>query len=308
MNVNDTSSYHRHEMDSLGWELTVCNMLEDPASPARSVLKNTGTFGSLLFDFLQNSAPLYDYGSVCEIGGGYGYIMRDFLKRRAFRRAAMIDISPWLLDRQRETLAGYHVEFIEHDFFTLDEAVIKGCEVALLNENIGDFPTLCDVTAEKIRGGSDHAMDLMQEAARLAGYYQFPLHEGIFHFNIGALLAAEKLCRAGVKLIYMSEHSCEASPPDIPGCTVSVVSEGRPERISLKGHDEYSIQFSYLEKIAASEGYRVVRGSYADIMSLEFSDRVRFILNSSTSKDEHEIIRHFIEDVYKYEYIVAIKK
>lgn len=89
---------------------------------------------------------------------------------------------------------------------------------------------------------------------------------------------------------------------------VHIESAGKPEKISLKGHDEYSIQFSYLEKIAKTKGYRILRNSYADILQVEFSDRVNFIMRSSSSKDEHEIIRHFIEDVYKYEYLVLVKE
>jgi len=34
------------------------------------------------------------------------------------------------------------------------------------------------------------------------------------HINIGAIEMVEKLCSAGIKYIYLSEHSCEAIVPE----------------------------------------------------------------------------------------------
>ncbi len=309
MKINDTASYHREEMKSLGWELTVCNMLEDALSPARSVLRRPGTFGELLFSFLAARVPCESLQSICEIGGGYGYLMRDFLSLKNFNRAAMIDISPFLLGEQRKTLknAPLPVTFIESDFLLMEKNFLQNVDIAVLNENIGDFPTLCDVSAQEIMGGSEGAPGLMREAARIAREYHLSLHEGSFHLNIGALLACEKLCTASVPVIYMSEHSCEAAVPEELIPMVTILSSGRPERIALKGHDEYTIQFSYLEQIAQSLGYQVMRGTYGDILEVDFSGSVNFIMRSASVKEDHEVIRHFIEDVYKYEYLVLVK-
>lgn len=310
MKINDTSSYHRQEMESLGWELTVCNMLEEALSPARGILEKSDTFGNLLLQYLGSFFSLDKFQTICEIGGGYGFIMRDFLSSIGFSHARMIDISPYLLARQRETLAAAEVpiDFIEKDFLAVENEWLKDVDLAILNENIGDFPTLCGVTAEEILGGSKGDDFLFDEGVRISSDYHLPLHEGTFHLNIGALLACEKLCNAGIKLIYMSEHSCEAEVPESLKGLVHIESEGRPERISLKGHDEYSIQFSYLEMMAQSLGYRVIRGNYGDILKIDFSDRVNFIMRSGSSRDDHEIIRHFVEDVYKYEYLVLIRE
>jgi len=310
MKINDTASYHREDMESLGWELTVCNMLEEAQSPARKVLSRPGTFGELLFSFLAARVPLESLQSICEIGGGYGYLMRDFLTLKNFSQAAMIDISPFLLSEQKKTLknASLPVTFIESDFLLMERDLLQRFDIAVLNENIGDFPTLCDVTAQEIMGGSEGASGLTGEAARIVREYRLTLHEGSFHLNIGALLACEKLCAASVSVIYMSEHSCEAAVPEKLASLVNIHSSGRPERIGLKGHDEYTIQFSYLEQIAQSLGYHVIRGTYGDILEVDFSGAVNFIMRSASQKEEHEIIRHFIEDVYKYEYLVLVKK
>jgi hypothetical protein len=47
----------------------------------------------------------------------------------------------------------------------------------------------------------------------------------------------------------------------------------------------------------------------ADYIEPNFTDRVRAIVRSHFSaNDEHEIIRQFIEDLYKYEYLILTKK
>ena len=83
---------------------------------------------------------------------------------------------------------------------------------------------------------------------------------------------------------------------------------GNPERIILRGHDEYTIRFSDLEKIARAFQYRIIRGPFADFLAFDFSEKVGYIIRTGFSqKDEHEIIRHFVEDLYKYEYLILVK-
>ena len=68
--------------------------------------------------------------------------------------------------------------------------------------------------------------------------------------NIGAIETLEKLCTAGIPYIYLGEHSCEASVPEGLRSLIRIESTGNPERISLAGHDEYTIKFSYLQQVA----------------------------------------------------------
>jgi hypothetical protein len=128
------------------------------------------------------------------------------------------------------------------------------------------------------------------------------------HINIGAIEIVEKLCLAGIKYIYLSEHNCEAVVPEHIKPYMTFSSSGIPEMISLKGHKEFTIKFSYLQKIAEVLNYRTRRGSFADFLPLNFSDKVKTALRLTTPfNDEQEIIRQFVHDLYKYEYLILIK-
>lgn len=307
-NINDTSSYHREELKTLGWELTVTNALEDPQSPCRGILEKPGSFGDLLFDFLQAHIPVHSISSLLEIGGGYGFLMRDFLRRGNFANAAMLDLSPVLLNKQRETVSNPAVSFIEQDFFQIEPEFFSRFDLIVLNEIIGDFPTVCNLSPEIFNNSDANADLLVTTITRCFREYAFPFPKSTFTINLGAIEAVEKLCAARVSYIYLSEHSCEAAVPEDMKDRIAITCSHAPEKISLMGHCEYTIQFSYLERIARSRGYRVLRGQYKDIITVPYTDRVNFILTSHSQKDDHEIIRQFIEDLYKYEYMLLIRQ
>lgn len=306
--INDTSSYHREGLKTLGWELTVTNALEDASSPCRSILDKNASFGNLLADHLDTLIPLRSVSSVLEIGGGYGFLMRDFLRRIRANRAAMVDLSPVLLNRQRETLNNFGVTFIENDFFSIGADFFRDYDLVIMNEIIGDFPTLCDIDPALL-GSDDYDIDPV-----LCGVKDFFTAHGIpipkepFNINTGAIEAVGKLCSAGVKYIYLSEHSCEAAVPENMKDKIEINSTHNPERIPLMGHCEYTVTFSHLVRVAEQRGYRVHRGQYRDFITFPYTDRVNFILTSHSQKEEHEIIRQFIEDLYKYEYMVLTRE
>ena len=128
------------------------------------------------------------------------------------------------------------------------------------------------------------------------------------NINIGATEIMEKLCLAGIKYIYLSEHSCEAVVPESMKPYVSLQSSGIPEMISLKGHNEFTVKFSYLQKIAEMLHYKTRCGAFADFLPLNFNDKVKTALRLiSPINDEQEIIRQFVYDLYKYEYLILIK-
>ncbi len=306
--INDTSSYHREGLKTLGWELTVTNALEDPLSPCRSVLEKKESFGNLLFDHLNATIPLNSLNSIIEIGGGYGFLMRDFMQRGNFHKAAMLDLSPILLSRQKETLKDFPISFIENNYFFVDTAFFREYDLALLNEIIGDFPTICDVEPDFHKAVDSDTDPILARIKAFFTTYGLPIPEKSFNINIGAIEAVEKLCCAGIKYIYLSEHSCEATVPEVLQNKINVTGSQNPERITLMGHCEYTIRFSYLERIADRVGYRVLRGQYKDFINVPYTDRVNFILTSNSQKDEHEIIRQFIEDLYKYEYLLLIRR
>jgi hypothetical protein len=126
--------------------------------------------------------------------------------------------------------------------------------------------------------------------------------------NIGALAALEKLCLAGIPAIFLSEHSCEAKAPPALGGVISVMSSGNPERISLYGHEEYTLRFSDFEAMARSLGYRTIHGPLADILEWEMTGQLGCILASKlTARDEDEILRQFLGDLYQYEYLILVR-
>jgi hypothetical protein len=306
--INSTADYHQHDLNSLGWELTVCNALEPVKSPCLKILSSPCSFGQHLYNFIKEIIPFKDISSILEIGGGMGYLMRDFLTLNPQIQAKMIDISPYLLTKQKETLQSFQVDFELVDILTVPSESFSGFDLAIMNENLGDLPTLVSEPGKK--NNSDQKIDPFWE--RLDYFnkkYNLPLrlneNENI---NIGAIEIVEKLCLAGIKYVYLSEHSCEAIVTEPMKSYVSLQSSGIPEMISLKGHNEFTVKFSYLQKIAEMLHYKTKRGAFADFLPLNINDKVRTALRLiSPTNDEQEIIRQFVYDLYKYEYLILIK-
>lgn len=301
--LNTTERYHLHELTSLGWELTLCNALYPGDSPCRGALLRDASFGRHLFHFLDEKIPLKRVTTVLEIGGGTGFLMKDLLTLAPYLQATMADISPFLLQRQKESLAEFSVTFLETDFFKIPPSDLRSFDLALLNEVLGDFPTLTAVS-EPSPSEDQEAVRLSAKIADFESAYglRFGPDENI---NIGALEAVERLCRAGVPYIYLSEHSCETSFCDPLFPFMNFTPSGNPEKISLKGHAEFTIKFSALEKIARAFSYEVFRGPYTDLLPVSFNDRVTAALRAPTPlSDRQEILRQFLYDLYKYEYLL----
>jgi hypothetical protein len=308
--LNSTQAYHVNQLNTLGWELTVCNALHPEGTPVRKLLFRNDSFGHLLYDYLGQFFPMEKISKVLEIGGGYGYLMRDFLDRNGSLKACMLDISPFLLGKQQETLKEYALDFRQEDFLETDTVFLKGFDLAILNENLGDFPSLVNLSQDVFGLSTDIVDPVLQWAAGFFKKYNLERPDRkTFNVNVGAIEALEKLCGEGIPYIYVGEHSCEASIPECLRSVIHVESTGNPERISLAGHDEYTIKFSYLEKVAHAFGYISIRGPFADFIQFEMTDEIRFILSSGgRHSDEAEIICQFVEDLFKYEYLILIKK
>jgi len=307
--INSTADYHQHELNSLGWELTVCNALEPVNSPCRRILASPFSFGQHLYNFLSEIISFDKIRNILEIGGGMGYLTRDFLNINNNLRVKMVDISPYLLAKQKEILRSFYVDFELADILAVPSKALSGFDLAIMNENMGDLPTL--VTHQEKKNNSDSNINnVLERFNYLNKEYDLPLglNENE-HINIGAMEIAEKLCLAGIKYIYLSEHSCEAVVPEQMKPYISFQSSGSPEMISLKGHKEYTIKFSYLQKIAETLNYETRRGAFADFLPLNFNDKVKTALRLVTPfNDEQEIIRQFVYDLYKYEYLILIKR
>ena len=305
--LNSTADYYKSGEDSLGWELTVSNALCPLDSPCRKVLKKAASYGELLYDHLSLFIPVGSLRNVLEIGGGYGYVMKDFLTRNPSITATMVDISPRFSGIQRQTLKDFTADHVIADFMELGPSYLARKDLAILNENLGDFPTLVDVRRTIFQKPSHEPLE--RRVRELFTRYSFEAPDTeTFNFNLGAVEAVEKLCASGIPHVFMGEHSCEAEVPEPYRRLLSISSSHQPERISLKGHDEYTIKFSYLEKVAAFYGYSTIRGPFADFLEIEWNERLRHIMASpSLADEESEIIRHFVGDLYKYEYLILVK-
>lgn len=307
--INSTADYHQYDLNSLGWELTVCNSLEPAGSPCRKILTAPYSFGKHLFNFLKEFIPLDDIRSILEIGGGMGYLMRDFLTLNSQIKAKMIDISPYLLGKQKEILQPFNVDFELADIFSVSSTSLSFFDLVVMNENLGDLPTLVAMEERE----SDSGQNVDNVMARVEHFNKkYHLSLGLNkneHINIGALEIVEKLCLTGIKYIFLSEHSCESVVPEHMKPHIYFQSSGSPEMISLKGHKEFTIQFSCLQKIAEMLDFEIRRGSFADFLHLNFNDKVKTALRLTTPfNDEQEIIRQFVYDLYKYEYLILIKR
>ncbi len=210
--LSTTEAYHRQEIDGLGWELTVCNSLHPAGTPMRRVLEKDASYGHLLYDHLSCFMPLMDMTSILEIGAGYGYLMKDFLERNPGLRPCLMDISPALLGKQRETLAGHDVSYVLQDALEADAATLQRFELVILNENLGDFPTAVDVD-QRVFEDREGAGDLPWRICRLFDTYNLEISQTPFNVNLGALEMVEKLCSSEVPRIFIGEHSCEAALP-----------------------------------------------------------------------------------------------
>jgi len=309
--LNLTTDYHRKKLQTLGWELTVSNALYPPDSPCRTVLKDPSSYGRHLYGYLQTVLPLSNCVRILEIGGGYGYLMRDFLECNPSLRPVMVDISPVLLKKQQETLRDFEVTYREGDFLECDDALLEGVELALLNEILGDFPTAVDVPLEIL--GQNLSPDALEEPLqrirRLYDRYSLGRPQTpMFSFNLGAVEAVEKLCQAGVPAIFLGEHSCEASVPDHFARYIHLETSDSPQRIALKGHDEYTIKMSHLQQVAEAFQYRILRGPFADFLDIRYSDSLLELLTKpDVDEDKQEIILHFLEDLFQYEYLILTR-
>ena len=308
--LSTTDEYHRQDLKSLGWGLTVSNSLYPANTPIRKVLRNNATYGDLLYPYLCTYIPIAGVTRVLEIGGGYGYLMKDLLGNNPGIRPSMLDISPALMKKQQETLAGHDVTYYLNDALEVDRAFFQNFDLVVSNENLGDFPALADVDPAILdltrSPGPDHTVALVRRFFDTYGLEKPASH---FNLNIGAMQMVEKICGAGIPHIFIGEHSCEwTMPPDLkPYFNAS--PDGNPRRIRLKGHDEYTVKFSYLEEIARRHGYKSKRGPFADYIVPDINDYVRAVLASrGLYSDSEEIICQFVGDLYEYEYLILTKQ
>jgi len=223
----------------------------------------------------------------------------------------MMDLSPVLLQKQKETLKDFDGTYREGDFLECDEALLEGIELAVMNEILGDFLTAVDVPADILDSNlsPDTLEEPLQRIRRLYDRYSLGRPQTpTFNFNLGAVETVEKLCQAEIPAIFLGEHSCEASVPEHFGRYIHLESSDSPQRIALKGHDEYTIKMSHLQQVAEALDYRVLRGPFADFLEIRYSDSLLAVLSSQDNADDsNEILFHFLGDLFQYEYLILTR-
>jgi hypothetical protein len=257
------------------------------------------TYGAVLGDRLKQKGLLRQGSRICEIGGGYGSLMRGLMEAHGglVERLAMVDLSRALLGRQQRALTAWRdrVSFVLGDALEIVPAV-SGVDLFVINEMIGDLPVWTDL----------HPKGLPPEAADLVDRYRLAIpEEGPFHFNIGAIRLVEALCRKNIPA-FLSEHSSDpVIPLDMPFLVRGLEIGGWPREIRLTAHSEYTIRFSHLEQIARALGREVETGCLLELIGYTNVEKARFIFNArACSTDEQALILEFLDHVREYRWLI----
>jgi hypothetical protein len=299
VSVNKTQDYYRYQPIDLMTEYTICESLSSLNSPYMAALKNPRSYGSIVGKRLQEEDILRGGCRICEVGGGYGSLMKGLLEEysSSVDKVFMTDLSMFLLKKQRETLKrwGSKVTFINGDIGEIVH-LFAGMDVIIFNEMMGDLDTW------RIADGKN----LPREIEAFVGRYELEIPtEGSFNFNYGALKVVEALCKVGTKA-FIAEHS---SDPVIPGTMEylgkGLVSGGFPREIRLKGHSEFTIQFSHLVTVARALGRNITTGSLIDLVGVADTNKMRFIfLSRASATDEQEIIYELLDHIREYRWLI----
>ena len=297
--LRDTRQYHLHHPVDLMTEFTVCESLGGPLSPTLRALGLARTYGAILGDRLMEMGLLREGARICEIGGGYGSLMRGLLEahRDDVDRVVMVDLSRALIGIQRRALDPWQdrVSFVLGDALELLPA-ISGVDLFLVNEMIGDLPVWTGLDPKS----------LPPEARSVIRRYRLAVPEaGPFHFNIGAIRLVEAICRKGVPA-FLSEHSSDpVIPRAMPFLVKGLATDGWPREIRLTAHSEYTIRFSHLEQVARALGRKVETGSLLELIGYTQAEKARFIFNArACATDEQALVFEFLDHVREYRWLI----
>jgi hypothetical protein len=280
-------------------EFTICESLGNPGSPYLRALGIVKTYGAILGDRLREKGILRQDSRLCEIGGGYGSLMRGLLEAHGdlVERVAMLDLSRVLLGRQRRALNPWkdRVSCVLGDALEVLPAICA-VDLFLINEMIGDLPVWTELDPKR----------LPPEAAALIDRYRLVIpQDGLFHFNIGAIRLVEAICRKGLPA-FLSEHSCDPIiPREMPFLARGLATDGWPREIRLTAHSEYTIRFSHLEQVARAWGRKVETGSLLEFIGYANVEKSRFIFNArACSTDEQALVFEFLDHVREYRWLI----
>jgi len=299
--INRTHEYHRNEPIDLMTEYTICESLASVESPYMVALENPRPYGAIIGDTLKSYGMFTPDCTMCEIGGGYGSLMEGLFAEHgaSVNHICMIDLSRFLLEKQRKTLAKWShlMTFVLADAMELIPAISR-VDVIILNEIIGDLDTWKNVDVTTIP----------DEIVKFVDHYGLEIPpQGTFNFNMGAVVLIEDLCRKGIP-VFIAEHSSDPIiPPDMAFLGRDLDTDGFPREIRLRGHSEFTIRFSHLIKIAEFWGRNVTGGPLIDLVGVKKSPKMRFIfISRACATDEQEIIFEFLDHIREYRWLAIV--
>ena len=295
LNINDTRHYYRYTSVDLMTEFTICESLSVPDSPYMAALEDPRPYGAIVGEKL----GIKEGCRICEIGGGYGSLMRGLLEKYSdmISHVYMIDLSRFLLKRQRKALKKYSaaITFINGDIREL-LPVLSNIDFLIINEMIGDLDTLKELDCD----------NLPSEASELIEKYNLEIPaKGTFNFNVGAIRIVEEISRRGIPA-FISEHSCDpVIPGDMDFLGRGLEKDSFPREIRLAGHSEFTIRFSHLIKVAEAGGRNVAGGSLIDLVGVRRSPKMRFIFTAhAQATDEQAVLYEFLDHVREYRWLL----
>lgn len=297
--MNTTRGFHARAPIDLMQEYTICESFSALDSPYMVCLKDPRPYGALLGEFLIRKGSLKRGARIMEVGGGYGSLMHGLLGAHAeyVRRVYMVDLSRSLLRRQRQMLSPWadRVTSILADVHELIPT-LSGVDLLILNEVIGDLDTWMDLDPG----------DLPPDVARLVEGYNLTIPSRLhFHFNIGAVMLVEAICRNRIP-VFLVEHSSDPIiPDDMDFLAQGLSRDGYPRAIRLVGHSEFTIRFSHLLAVAHALGRRTTSGSLLELVGVKRSPGMRFVFNNRACASEaQEIIFELLDHIREYRWLL----
>jgi len=294
LRVNDTRNHYRFGTVDLMTEFTICESFATIDSPYMTAVDHHRSYGVMVGERL----GLQPGSRICEVGGGYGSLMRGLLEEYAGQigHVYMIDLSRALLKRQRERLQAWSplITFINGDIAEL-APTLSDIDCLIVNEVIGDLETLQDLDCTNLPAD---VWDMVQRYD-----LDLPL-AGTVHFNWGAISLVEEICRRGIP-VFLAEHASDPSiPDDMAFLRRGLNGSGYPREIRLAGHSEFTIRFSHLIKVARAWGRRIDSGSLIDLVGIRRSPQMRFVFMArAQATDEQALLYELLDHIREYRWL-----
>ncbi len=297
--LNVTGDYYRNHPVDLLTEYTICESLSSTRSLYMTALERPRSYGALVGEKLRECSLLHRGCRLCEIGGGRGSLMAGLLEDHGdlVDHVLMMDLSFSFLQQQKKRLEPWKhkVSFLNGDIGRLLPALTQQYRV-ILNEVAGDLDTWVDIDSR----------DLPPPAATLIERYHLEIpRKGPFHFNIGAILLVEELCRREIPA-FITEHAGDYLIPEgMEYLSRGLQTDGYPREIRLKEHSEFTIRFDHLIAVARAWGRTVQTGPLIDLVGIGPTPKMRFIFTAGAcATDEQEHILELLDHIREYRWLI----